>query len=33
MVVLGVMVKNHTTMLDLDQPRVVLNEGLKDIHG
>ena len=33
MVVLGVMVKNHTTMLDLDQSRVVLSEGLKDIHG
>jgi hypothetical protein len=29
----GVVVKNLVTTLDLDKPRVVLDEGLKDTHG
>ena len=33
MVVQGVVMKNLMITLDLDQPRVVLGEGLKDIHG
>jgi hypothetical protein len=33
MVMLGVAAKNLVTTLDLSQPRVVLGEGLKDIHG
>jgi hypothetical protein len=33
MVVPGVVAKNLMTTLDLDQFRVVLGEGLKDIHG
>ena len=33
MVVQGVVVKNLMMTLDLDQPRVVLGERLKDIHG
>ena len=33
MVVQIVVVKKLVTMLDLGQPRVVLGEGLKDIHG
>ena len=32
MMVQGVMAKNLVVMLDLDQHRVVLDEGLKDIH-
>jgi len=31
-VVQVVVAKNLVTVLDLDQPRVVLGEGLKDIH-
>jgi len=31
MVVPGVVAKNLVTMLDLGQPKVVLDEGLKDI--
>ena len=33
MVVQVVVMKNLVTMLDLGQPKVVLGEGLKDIHG
>ena len=33
MVVQGVVAKNLVMTLDLDQPRVVFGEGLKDIHG
>ena len=33
MVVQVVVAKNLVTMLDLGQPRVVLGEGLKGIHG
>ena len=33
MVMQVVVVKNLVTMLDLGQSRVVLGEGLKDIHG
>jgi hypothetical protein len=33
MVAPGVVEKNLVTMLDLSQPRVVLDEGLKDIYG
>jgi len=33
MVVQGVVAKNLVITLDLGQPRVVLGEGLKDIHG
>ena len=33
MVVQVVVAKNLVMMLDLGQPRVVLGEGLKDIHG
>ena len=33
MVVQVVVAKNLVRMLDLGQPRVVLGEGLKDIHG
>ena len=33
MVVQVIVSKNLVTMLDLGQPRVVLGEGLKDIHG
>ena len=29
----GVVAKNLVVMLDLGQPKVVLGEGLKDIHG
>ena len=32
MVVQSVVAKNLVTTLDLGQPRVVLGEGLKDIH-
>ena len=32
-VVQGVVAKNLVITLDLGQPRVVLGEGLKDIHG
>ena len=32
MVVQVVVTKNLVTMLDLGQPKVVLGEGLKDIH-
>jgi hypothetical protein len=32
MVVQGVVMKNLMITLDLDQPRVVLGEGLKDTH-
>ena len=33
MVVQSVVAKNLVMTLDLDQPRVVFGEGLKDIHG
>ena len=33
MVVQVIVMKNLVTMLDLGQPKVVLGEGLKDIHG
>jgi hypothetical protein len=33
MVAPSVVAKNLVTTLDLGQPRVVLGEGLKDIHG
>ena len=33
MVVQIIVVKKLVTMLDLGQPKVVLDEGLKDIHG
>ena len=33
MVVPGIVMKNLVMGLDLGQPRVVLGEGLKDIHG
>ena len=33
MVVQVLVAKNIVTMLDLGQPKVVLDEGLKDIHG
>ena len=33
MVAPSVVAKNLVTMLDLGQPKVVLDEGLKDIHG
>jgi len=33
MMVPGVVAKNLVMRLDLDQSRVVLGEGLKDIHG
>jgi hypothetical protein len=32
MMVQGVVAKNLMVMLDLGQPKVVLDEGLKDIH-
>ena len=32
MMVLGVVAKNLVMRLDLDQSRVILGEGLKDIH-
>ena len=33
MVVQVIVAKILVTMLDLDKPRVVLDEGLKDMHG
>jgi len=33
MVVQVVLMKNLVTMLDLGQPKMVLGEGLKDVHG